>query len=217
MISRSSESDKPRHLIRHMGSILLAGVLVAVPLVVTFWVLNLAYRTIDGITKPFYLAMGWNFPALGFVTTLLLVLLLGFMATNVLGRRILDAAEAFLLKLPLISQVYGSVKQAIESFRSIKGQPKFKRVVYVEYPSPGCKLIAFVTGSLYDEKLGGETVLCFLPTAPNPLTGFVLSIPSDKIIESSLTLEQATKLIMTAGLIAPTQVPLTEANEEAVL
>jgi uncharacterized membrane protein len=196
--------DRFREILRHLGNRLLTGVLVAVPLVVTAWVLLLAYRFVDGITRPFYAAIGFKgVPGLGFVTTIILLILLGFMATHVLGRRIIEAIELLILRIPLMAQLYTAVKQALESFKNMKANAPFKRVVYVAYPSEGCFLVGFVTGQIWDEALGHEMTSVFLPTSPNPLTGFVVAIPSEKVIESGLSLEQATKIIMSAGLVAP--------------
>ena len=129
------------------------------------------------------------------------------MATNVLGRRIIEKCEALILKIPVVAHVYGGVKQAIESVRNIKTNSNFKRVAYVPYPSPGCYLIGFVTGTLHDETLSCEMTAIFLPTTPNPFTGYMVFVESSRVIESGLTLEQATKAVVSAGLVAPTKAP----------
>jgi len=193
-----------REILRHLGNRLLTGIFVSVPLVVTIWVLTLAYRFITSISSPFWQALGvGNIPLLGFGTTLLLLIGLGFMATHVIGRRILEAVEAVIGRLPLVSQIYNAIKQAIDSFKQMNSNPPFKRVAYVEYPSEGCFLLGFVTGQFRDNKNARDLTLVFLPTAPNPLTGFIVAIPDEKVIDSDLTLEQATKMIITAGLVVP--------------
>jgi uncharacterized membrane protein len=195
--------ETPRRFLMHLRNTLIAGVLVSVPLIVTIVLLRIAYQAINNVTAPIFRALGIDLPGLGFISTVLLVLAVGFMATNVFGRKLIEAFEGLLLRVPLIAPVYGAVKQALDSFKSIKSKTKFKSVAYVEYPSPGCKLIGFVTGTIYDPVLGGEMTTVFLPTSPNPMTGFVLAIPPEKVIESGLTLEQASKVIVSAGLVAP--------------
>ena len=195
----------PPHRLRHLRNRLIAGILVSVPLVVTIIVLKIAYSTINNFSAPIFRHLGIDFPGLGFVTTLLLLLLLGFMATNVFGRRIIEKCESLILKIPVIAHVYGGVKQAIESVRNIKTSSNFKRVAYVPYPSPGCYLLGFVTGTLHDEALGCEMTAVFLPTTPNPFTGYMVFIESTRVIESGLTLEQATKAVVSAGLVSPTK------------
>ncbi len=193
-----------KQILRHLGNRLLAGILVAVPLVVTILVLNVAYRFIDGLSTPLWSALGMEgVIGLGFVTTIVLLILLGFMATHVIGRRVIEGMEQVILRVPLIAPVYNAVKQTLESFRKMKGSQQFKRVAYVEYPSPGCFLFGFVTGQYIETRTANEMTLVFLPTSPNPLTGFVLAVPSEKVVDSGLTLEQASKLIMSAGLVTP--------------
>ena len=193
-----------KQILRHLGNRLLTGILVAVPLVVTILVLNVAYRFIDGLSAPLWSALGMEgVIGLGFVSTIALLILLGFMATHVIGRRVIEGMEQVILRVPLIAPVYNAVKQTLESFRKMKGSQQFKRVAYVEYPSPGCFLFGFVTGQYIETRTGNEMTLVFLPTSPNPLTGFVLAVPSEKVVDSGLTLEQASKLIMSAGLVTP--------------
>jgi uncharacterized membrane protein len=146
---------------------------------------------------------GKEIPGLGFLVTLLLLLFLGFMATNVLGQRILEWTERQLLRIPLVATIYAGVKQVIDSFKSFNNMANFKRVVYVEYPSPGCKLIGFVTGQYFDHRLQTEMVSVVIPTAPNPMTGLVIVVEAAHVIESELNLEEAMKLIVSAGLVSP--------------
>lgn len=191
-------------LLRQLWRRLLTGILVTVPLVVTILVLNIAYRFITGISSPLWKALGVeNLPLLGFLTTIGMMIFVGFMATHVLGKRIIETTEQFILRVPLISPLYSAVKQALESFRTMKQAGQFKRVVYVEYPSEGCFLLGFVTNQFTEPSTGQDFTLVFVPTSPNPLTGFVIAIPCERVRESALSLEQASKLIVTAGLVVP--------------
>lgn len=203
-----SIAQRARRILRHLWGRLLTGIVVSVPLVATLWVLNLAYTFIAKISEPIWKALGIeSTPFLYFCTTLLLLLGVGFMATHVIGRRVIEVGEALLMRVPLIAPVYSAVKQALESFRQMKSNPQFKRVVYVEYPSEGCFMIGFVTGQYEDPTVGRSMTMVFVPTSPSPLTGIVVAVPTERIVESSLTLEQATKIIMSAGLVAPSVFP----------
>lgn len=193
-----------RRILAGLRNKLLAGIVVAIPIVVTIWVLNLAYTFINGISAPFLANLGIkNVPGLGFIVTLLLLLALGFMATNVMGQRILVSVERLLLRVPVVATVYTAVKQVIDSVKSFNTTTSFKRVVYVEYPSPGCRLIGFVTGQFYDEVLEHDMTAVVIPTAPSPMTGLVVVVESERVIETGLGLEEAMKLIVSAGLVAP--------------
>jgi len=193
-----------REILADIRNKLLTGIVVAVPMIVTFKVLQLAYGFIDGIGAPFLSKLiGKEIPSLGFLVTVLLLIFLGYMATNVLGQRLIDWAERQLLRIPLVATIYTGVKQVIDSFKSFNNMANFKRVVYVEYPSPGCKLIGFVTGQYYDQRLGQEMVSVVIPTAPNPMTGLVIVVEASHVIESELNLEEAMKLIVSAGLVSP--------------
>lgn len=193
----------------HIRNKLLTGVVVAIPIIVTVWVLEIAFNFINGISAPFLTKLfGKDITGLGFLVTVLMLIFLGFMATNVLGKRLIEWAERQLLRVPLVATIYTGVKQVIDSFKSFNNMANFKRVVYVEFPSPGCKLIGLVTGQYYDQTLGHEMISVVIPTAPNPMTGLVIVVEASKVIESELTLEEAMKLIVSAGLVSPKRKPV---------
>lgn len=214
----ADRSRGPLSTLATLRNLLLAGVVIAIPLVVTIWVLNLAYRFIQGISEPLLRqvvlvpadrAQGiarqdlGDIPGVSFLVTVLLLLLLGFISTNVFGKRVLEFVEKLLLRVPVVATVYAGVKQVIDSFKSFNSGSSFSRVVYVEYPSPGCRLLGFVTGKFYDRQLDESMTAVFLPTAPNPMTGFVIVTPTRNVVDADLTMEEASKLIVSAGLVVP--------------
>ena len=179
---------------------------------------HLAYEFIVAISKPFLSKFRINeeltadqIPWVAFFFTILMLMGLGVMATNVLGRKIISMVENLVERVPLVATIYNAVKQIIESIQHVNVGTNFKRVAYVEYPSEECRLIGFVTGQYYDKALGQEVTAVFLPTAPNPMTGFVLLIPTEKVIESDLGLEEASRMILSAGLASPKSPPMEEA------
>ncbi len=192
-------------LLSNLRNKLITGIIVAVPLVVTLFVIRVVFDFVSGISVPLLKALQIDEPppGLAFVMTMLLFLGFGFMTANVLGARLFDSMERMLLRVPGISAIYSATKQVIDSFRGLKGPSSFQRVVYIEYPAPGCRLLGFVTSQYHDAGLNRDVTAVFLPTAPNPLTGFVLVIDSDKVETASLSLDEASRLIVSAGLVAP--------------
>jgi len=219
-----------RRVLLTLRNKLLTGLALAIPMVATVWVALLAFNFIKGITAPFINALiksafglspeelSWfNTDFIAFLTTIVLFIGLGFMASHVIGKTILDRLEGIVLRVPLVATIYGGVKQVLESFKDIKSTTKFKRPAYVEYPSPGCRLLGFVTGRFYDTLLKQEFVIVFLPTAPNPMTGFIVMMPPERVHDTPLTLEQATKLIVSAGLVSPMPSDLNPPASDSLL
>ena len=206
-------------------STLLAGVASVLPVLATLWLLVLVYKILgqagDSIIESLFRflnqlrgvahdskdAWAFRFPGSSLVQALLPVAVvfgIGFAVTNSLGRYLLNWVEDRISKLPVIGFVYGSVKQLVDAVKGIGAERNFKGVAYVEYPSPGCRLVGFITGSYVDPKSGVSYTAVFLPTAPNPLTGFVVLIEDARIIPCDMSLEAAMKLVISAGLVAPT-------------
>ena len=189
----------------------LAGLAFAIPLVATGWLLLLVYKGVEKISEPivaFLLPAAIDPPrivvsATGTLVILSIILGLGFMARNVIGKRVLATIDTFFLGIPVIAFIYRSLKQAIESFKSFGSTHRFQRVAYVDYPSAGSRLIGFVTGQYFDPQIQKGVTCVFVPTSPNPMTGFVIVVEDDKVMDSPLSLEEATKLVFSAGLISP--------------
>ncbi len=185
---------------------LLAGVIVAIPIIVTIWVLQIAFKFIKGVSEPYLKVVlkGQEPPEyFSFAITLLVLLGLGFMATNVMGRQIIEITERLMLRIPGVASIFSATKQVIESFRGMGSTSNFQRVVFIEYPSKGCRLIGFVTGQFFDPVTQREVTSVFLPTSPNPITGFVLVIDNEFVMESFVTVEEALKMLFSAGLVTP--------------
>jgi uncharacterized membrane protein len=214
-------------------STLLAGVVSALPVMLTVWLLVVLYRIlrnagdniIDGVfrflnfvrgVKPTALdAWAFEFPGAEFIQALLPVLIVfgvGFAVTNRPGRRALAWVEGRIDRLPILGFVYSSIRQLVDALKGLGGERKFKGVAYVEYPSPGCRLLGFVTANYFDPQTRKDVTAVFMPTSPNPLTGFVVIVDDDKVTKCDMTLEEASKLIISAGLVSP----MTASNVEEV-
>ncbi len=202
----------------------LAGLALALPLIITFWILSFVYDLLHAWSKP-VLGQAVNLvnefsdepllniedPKLesltnfiGFLFSVLAILGLGFMATNVIGVHVVTAVDKLLLRIPLVAVIYRPLKQVIDAFRSLGGtKQNFKRVVYIDYPVPGMRMIGFATGQYCDPQTGKAMTCVLLPTAPSPMTGILLVVDSDKITDAPITIEEAMKMIISGGLVSP--------------
>jgi uncharacterized membrane protein len=202
----------------------LAGLALALPLIITFWILSFVYDLLHAWSKP-VLGQAVNLvnefsdepilniedPKLesltnfiGFLFSVLAILGLGFMATNVIGVHIVTAVDKLLLRIPLVAVIYRPLKQVIDAFRSLGGtKQNFKRVVYIDYPVPGMRMIGFATGQYCDPQTGKAMTCVLLPTAPSPMTGILLVVDSEKITDAPITIEEAMKMIISGGLVSP--------------
>lgn len=142
-------------------------------------------------------------PSIWFFVPIVLLACVGLAVTNRPGQAVVNWVDGALTRVPFMGFLYSTIKQGVDAFRDMGGARKFKGVAWVEYPSPGCRLLGFVTGTFQDAKTGKDVTSVFIPTSPNPMTGFVVVVDEDKLEVSQLTVEEATKLLLSAGLVAP--------------
>ncbi|MBD2448468.1 DUF502 domain-containing protein [Nostoc sp. FACHB-152] len=195
---------------------LIAGLLVVIPLATTIWLtITIANWVIDFLTQipkqlnPFdglhpILVNILNL-AVGLAVPLLSILVIGLMARNIAGRWLLDFGERVLQAIPLAGQVYKTLKQLLETILK-DSNGKFRRVVLIEYPRPGIWAIAFVTGAIGSEiqaKMSRPVLSVFIPTTPNPTTGWYAVVPEEDVINLSMSIEDAFKVIVSGGIVAP--------------
>jgi uncharacterized membrane protein len=204
----AAEQNAPRHgrvarLFGLLGNRLLAGIAFAVPLVVTYWVLAFGYRVVTGLSEPWLKTFGLNIPGLGFAITLVFFMALGFMAAHVIGRRLLERGENLLLRVPVVAAIYAGTKQVLQSLQGGAAAGKSKRVVVVDFFSSGSYLIGFATGHFTEAGTQREMTTVFVPTAPNPTTGLIIAVPSEQVRDCDMTMEEATKMLFSGGLVTP--------------
>lgn len=199
---------------------LIAGLLVVIPLATTIWLtITVAIWVIDFLTRipkwlnPFdgldpILVNLLNF-AVGLAVPLLGILLIGLMARNIFGRWLLDVGEQLLQAIPLAGAVYKTLKQLLETVLKDTGG-KFRRVILVEYPRRGIWAIAFVTGTIGVElqsQLSSRPMLgVFIPTTPNPATGWYAIVAEDEVVDLSMSVEDAFKVIISGGIVSPSPI-----------
>ena len=190
---------------------LIAGLLVWVPLGITIWVLAFLIGTLDQTVlllpeslRPEAL-FGFHIPGLGVVLSAAILLLTGAIAANFFGARLISLWEAVLGRIPFVKSIYSSVKQVSDTLLSEKGNA-FRKALLVEFPAPGCWTIAFLTGSPAAEvasRLDEEHVSVYVPTTPNPTSGYFLMLPRSRVHELDMTVDEALKYIISMGVVAP--------------
>lgn len=180
----------------------LAGLFVSLPLIITIILLKILFEAVDGILSPvFRLIFKRNIPGLGLLSTLLLILLMGIMGRNLMGRWLIGRVDEFISKIPFIKTIYTSAKQLIFSF-SPENKRALKRVVAVKFFGDNYSL-GFVTNETILRIEGKEkkAYSIFLPTTPSPVTGFYLLIPKENAIHLDISVEDAIKMLISGGAV----------------
>ena len=192
---------------------LLTGFLVILPIYVTFFVVKFLFGFVGTEFLPIlkkFLKSESSLPdavlhpiliAVGIFITFVVLYIIGFFASNFLGRKIISFYESIISNTPVIKGIYSSTKQVIHTFSASDGK-SFKKVVLVEYPKKGTSVFGFVTGSITN-KVNNTLVSVFIPTTPNPTSGFLIYLSKDDIMDTNLAVEEAIKLIISGGILVP--------------
>ncbi|MFJ5446927.1 DUF502 domain-containing protein [Methylobacillus methanolivorans] len=194
-----------------MKSYFITGLLVLVPLCITIWVLSTLIGLMD--QSLLLLPVAWRpeaqfgraIPGIGAILTLLIVFGTGVIATNFFGKRIIQFWEALLARVPVVKSIYYSVKQVSDTLFSDSGQA-FRKALLVQYPRQGSWTIGFLTGQPGGDVanyLQGEYVSVYIPTTPNPTSGFFLMMPRADVVELDMSVDEALKYIISMGVVAP--------------
>jgi len=192
----------------------ITGLLIWVPLVITIWVLGLVVTTLESVV-PVFLSpqalFGLDIPGFRVLVVLAVLLCTGLFAANFLGRSILSRSEQLLGRIPLVRSIYQSVKQVSDTLLAPNGQA-FRQAVLIEYPRKGCWTIALMTGTPSGEvaeHLRTEHVSVYVPTTPNPTSGYFLMLPRSEVFSLNMSVDAALKYIVSMGVVAPpTQAPI---------
>ena len=190
----------------------ITGLLIWVPLVITVWVLGLLVATLEGFVPGFLSSeslFGIDIPGFRFVLVVVVVLLTGIFAANLIGRTMVDQWESLLGRIPLVRSIYNSVKQVSDTVLAPNGQA-FRRAVLVQYPRAGSWTIGFLTGQPGGDvvnHLEGDYMSVYVPTTPNPTSGFFLMMPRYDVIELDMTVDEALKYVISMGVVVPHTVP----------
>ena len=196
---------------KHLRRYLVAGLLVWIPLGVTIFILRvligLMDRTLLLIPQQYHPEewFGFTIPGLGLILTLLVLLITGLLAANIVGRSMVGLWESMLDRIPVVRSVYSAAKNFAEIVFSDSGQ-SFKKVLLIEYPRKGVYSLAFQTATNLGEVQGrtGEEMICtFVPTTPNPTSGYIIILPKKDIIELDMEIDEALKMIISLGVVVP--------------
>ncbi len=181
---------------------LISGLLVLVPIALTVYILVLIVKFTDRLYPIINTRLPFYFPGFGIIITFCIVMLTGIVATNILGKRLLQSGENVIARIPLVKDIYRSIKQIAEAIFSAEHK-SFRRVVIIEYPRKGIYTMVFVTGVAKAEicrKLNRKLLNVFVPTTPNPTSGFYLMVPEEEVTEIDLTPDEAFRLIVSGGM-----------------
>jgi uncharacterized membrane protein len=199
----------------------ITGLLIWIPLAITLWVLDLIVTSMDQSLALLPLQLqpqtvfGRHIPGLGVVLTLLVVLGTGVLASNILGQRLVSFGETLLGRIPVVKTIYSSVKQVSDTLFSPGGQA-FRKALLVQYPREGAWTIAFLTGAPGGDvanHLHGDYVSVYVPTTPNPTSGFFLMLPRSDVIELDMNVDEALKYVISMGVVAPAKPVLHRPDE----
>jgi uncharacterized membrane protein len=191
-------------IVDHLKEKFFTGLFVVIPVGITIFILTFLFSFADGILGS-YLDSLFSFiahhelhiPGLGMITGVVVIYLAGILATNVLGNQFLKLGDEMLSRIPLVKSIYISSKQLIKVFR--EGRTSYRRAVFVEWPRPGVRAIGFVTAEV--ERDGLPLVVVYVPTMPNPTSGFALFFREDEVFDSGMTVEEAVKFVVSGGMV----------------
>jgi uncharacterized membrane protein len=198
---------------KQIKKIFLTGIAVVIPVGVTIYVLIFLIGLMDNILAiipsgihPDKL-LSFHIPGLGFIFTMILIFMAGLVTQSYLGNKVISWAQDAFNRIPIIRNIYQPTKQIVDSLFSGKGR-SFRRVVLVEFPSKGLYTIGFVTGLArgeVQEKTSEDCINVFVPTTPNPTSGYYLMIPEKSVVALDMSVEEAFRLIISIGLVEPSQ------------
>jgi len=193
-----------KRVFRHLRIFIFRGILAVIPLGLTFFAIRLLYFTVDRrVAELVERRLGFEIPGLGILLAILLLYLIGVVASNWVGREFFKGLEMLSGRIPLIKTVYHVGRQLTDAL-SIPGKQGFKRVVLLESFRPGIWAVGFVTGVIEDGANRGENLLkIFIPTAPNPTAGFMVLIKESEVRELSWSVKDAMNMVISGGLVSP--------------
>jgi uncharacterized membrane protein len=189
---------------------LVAGVLVWLPILASLWVITfivgMADRVLLLLPEPYRpeAFFGFPLPGLGIIIALVVLLVTGLMVTNLIGRRLVQYWDGLMRRIPLVRSIHGGVKSFAESVFSTSNS--FRKVVMIQYPRVGVWSIGFVTAedvAELAEKTGAQHSCVYIPTTPNPTSGFIVMVPKTEVVELEMSVDAAMKMIITCGVVMP--------------
>ncbi len=199
----------PMQIVRsHFKRYLLAGLLLWTPIAITIWVITWVFDALDNVLPVALrseVLFGVHVPGFGVLVVVLFILVTGFLAANLIGQKLVEVWEGVMRRIPLVRSIYSSVKQVSDTILSPNGQA-FRQAVLVQYPRHGSWTIGFLTGTPSAEvasHLPADCVSIYVPTTPNPTSGFFLMMPRTEVVELSIGVDAALKYVVSMGTVPP--------------
>ncbi|MEC9492730.1 DUF502 domain-containing protein [Flexistipes sp.] len=198
----------------YLRNTFLLGILTTLPIIITYFFLSFIFKKVTGFLIPFidFVASKLGITltvfakqSLSLIVLIFLLFIIGIIAKNYFGKKIISFFEYLLVKIPLVRGVYSSIRQVVETFQ-VSGGTSFKKVVLLEYPMQKKYSIGFVTketSGFLNNKVNNESYNIFVPTTPNPTSGFILIVPKCEVIELDITIDEGIRFVISAGLISP--------------
>ena len=208
---------------RRIRNVFITGLLITLPIALTWFILQFLLNNFDSLSPVFTniliqlgapIPEGYRIPFLGLVVTLLIVLIVGWLTTNFFGKKVFQIGELLIEKIPFVRRIYKGSKQVVSSIAEADTSA-FRKVVLIEFPRRGLLAIGFVTGESRGEvqELTRENMLnVFVPTMPNPTSGFLIFSPLEELTEVSMTIEEGIKYVVSGGLVTPPVLKIIEAK-----
>ena len=197
---------------RRIRNIFITGLLITLPIAITFFILKFLFKNLDALSPVFTelliqagapIPEGFRIPFLGFFMTFLIILLVGILTTNIFGKQVVHLGETLVEKIPFVRRIYSATKQVVVAFASADAD-SFKKVVLIEFPRKGIHAIGFVTGEARGEVQRHTTDQCinvFVPTTPNPTSGFLVFTPPEEVQEIAMSIEDGVKYVISGGIV----------------
>ena len=206
---------------RRIRNIFITGLLITLPIALTWFILQFLLKNFDALSPVFTniliqlgapIPEGYRIPFLGLVVTLLIVLMVGWFTTNFFGKKLFQIGETVIGKIPFVRRIYTGTKQVVSSIAEAD-TTAFRKVVLLEFPRRGLLAIGFVTGETRGEvqQMTQENMLnVFVPTMPNPTSGFLIFSPPEELTEVSMTIEEGIKYVVSGGIVTPPSLKVIE-------
>ena len=213
-----------KKLQRRIRNIFITGLLITLPIALTYFILQFLFKNLDALSPVFTKILidmgapipdGYRIPALGLVITLLIVLAVGWFTTNFFGKQMINLGESLVEKIPFVRKIYKGSKQVVQSIAHAD-TTAFRKVVLLEFPRRGMLAIGFVTGSARGEvqEYTREDVLnVFVPTMPNPTSGFLVFAPPEDLTEIDMSIEDGIKYVVSGGIVDTEGLKLTDVKD----
>ena len=223
---------------RSMRGRIVAGVLIIIPLAVTALVIRYVYNAalavgvwlVYWVSKALFVTLSvgkepvridpsraaWHEISVAVILTVLMLYMLGWLGTNVAGRRIIEFFEGLLVRIPLVDTLYGAMKRMVQALGGSHNAAGAQRVVLVDFPHEHMKTVAFLTNTLIDKTSGRTYVTVYVPTTPNPTSGYMEIIPIERVMFTDWTMEQALTMVLSGGAAAPPHMELRKATTDKI-